>query len=96
MKPISIKAQKIIMYIPGINIFCIVIWLYNSFFYDENQSTLKQSLLIIFTSAVPLAVLQTALGFYFPKIGEVLGVLNSYLIPLFIGYRLVKYQEKIM
>lgn len=96
LKPISIKMQKIIMFIPGINIFCLPIWLYNSFFYNKKHNTLLRSLYIIFSSTVPLMVLLIAVSYYFPATSDFLRKLNGYFMPLLLGYRLVKYQESLL
>ena len=95
MKPVTIKVQKIIACIPGLNILCIPIWLYNSFYYERAQSTLFRSLTIILSSAALLTLLQMLGDFYLPNVGRLLGSINSYLIPAIIGFRLIKLQEKI-
>lgn len=96
MKPVDIKIQKIIMYIPGINIFCLSIWFYNSFFFNKIKNTRIQSLIIVITSSVPLVILQMIVEFYLVDVGYYLGFLNSYLIPLLMGYRFVKLQEELL
>ena len=80
MKPVPIKLQKAILLIPGINILCLPIWFYNSFIYDKKNDTLFQTLIIIFSSSVPLVLLQMMFDYYFNSICSILGMINSYLI----------------
>lgn len=96
MSPISIKIQKIVMLIPGINPVCLAIWLYNSFFIVTSYKTILRSISIVFTSSVPLAILQVIISYYLPLWGTVIGYINSYIIPLILGYRLIRLQEELM
>jgi len=95
MKPVSVKMQKTIMYLPGVNIFCMPIWIYNSFYFNKQASTNAKSLYIVFSSSVPLMFLQIIVEYHLPTIGRIIGYVNAYLIPLLIGYRLAKYQEEL-
>ena len=95
IKPVSVKTQRILMYLPGANILCTPIWIYNSFYFNEHISTNLKSLFIVFSSSVPLMFLQVIVEYYWPMTGKVIGYVNAYLIPYLIGFRLAKYQEEL-
>lgn len=95
MKPVSIQIQQKIMFIPYVNMVNIFIWFYNSVCLHVSSSVVARSLGIIFISFVPLAAIQTVVAKIFPDVGHFLSYLNSYIIPLFISYGLIKYQQKL-
>ena len=83
------------MYLPGVNILCMPIWIYNSFYFNKQASTNTKSLYIVFSSSVPLMLLQVIAEYYLPMVGRIIGYINAYLVPLLIGCRLAEYQHEL-
>ena len=95
MKQISIDAQRRIMFIPFVNVANLFIWLYNSRNAYNTVNTLPRTLLILFSSTLPLEIISIIVSNLSPTIGDVLGCLNVYLGPLVASYRFIKYQEEL-
>ena len=98
MKKISIRTQKIIKYIPFLNCLILFIWLFNCNHMKTDYMVFLKSLLLIFATSIPLAVLQIILSkmlIEFIVIQQVLNAIFMYLIPFAIGSVLIKYQEKL-
>ena len=95
MNIVPIKTQRIIMYIPYVNVLNIFFWLYNSLNMNIPYRGVPQTLKVFMMSSIPLVVLQTVLSNINGNLGIILGYLNGYLIPLFIGMGLIKYQERL-
>ena len=93
MKPISVRTQKTMSYLPGVNQFCMYIWIYNCFYFKKYTSITAKSLFIVFSSSAPLMFFQMMIELYWPLGGKVVKYAIAYLIPLLIGYRLAMYQE---
>lgn len=91
MKPISTQIQKIIAIIPGVNILCLPIWLYNTHFFKSIPGIKWRSLWIIFSSGVPLTLAEVLISDLSKHVAIVIG----YLTFLLIGWRLSKLQEAI-
>ena len=83
------------MIIPGLNMLCLPIWLYNSYYYKKNRDTKWQTLFIVFTSAVPLFLLDVFISEVIPGMNGFSYFAIGYLLPFLISFRLIKYQEKI-
>ena len=95
MKQISVDIQRRIMFVPVINIANIFIWLFNARNAYKTVNTLPRTLLILFSSVIPLEIISLVVANYSPDIGNIIGLLNAYLGPLAAGYWLIKYQEKL-
>ena len=93
MKPVSIKAQKIIMLIPGLNILCVAIFVYNSFGAKFTLTDYLRSWLFLLFPAVFVAIVFEIVFLCFPGSISILGHIRNYLVCLIVGLRLVKYQE---
>lgn len=92
MKYVSIKMQRIIMWIPYANIANLFIWFFiNRRFYSK-VDTFPKTRQILLSTSLPLMVLQVLIFNYFPAAGQILAILNAYIIPLCMGYRFIKYQ----
>ncbi len=95
---ISIKVQKILMFIPFINVFGLFIWLYNFISNSKKPTVFAKSLLIIFASTIPLVIIQIILTKLFSNSAvfvSVLGYIFTYLIPLSMDFFLIKYQRSL-
>mgnify|MGYP003308138244 CR=1 FL=1 len=92
MKPVSINTQKRLLYIPYLNISILFIWLYNCVVTKDAASRVPKTLWIIFSSALPLSILQIIVVSYCPFTGNILAIINAYIIPLVIGHRLIQFQ----
>ncbi len=92
---VSLKKQKILMFIPFANAFILFVWLYNYSKTQRDTSVFLRSVLIIFTATVPLAILQIILERAFPNIRTVLGYIMAYLIPLSMAFCLIRFQERL-
>ena len=93
MQPVPKKAQKIIAFIPGLNLFCLPIFIYNSFFVKFTLKDYLRSWIYLVFPAVFLRILCEIISYSFPTISVVLGYICTYLTLLVVGLRLIKYQE---
>ena len=96
MKIVSIKTQRILMFIPLLNNLNLFIWIYNCRCANIPAAVFGKSLLIIFSRAFPFAVLHILLSNVLPEFGGVFAYLFMYCIALSISYGLIKYQEKVL
>lgn len=92
MRPISLKIQKVIMFIPYVNILNLFFWLYNSVFYFKAKKTFARSLWILLSTLCPLMFFQLLVAEHFVSVGRIISYLNIYAIPLILSYRFIKYQ----
>lgn len=98
-KCISVHTQKIIKYIPFLNCLILFIWLFNCNRMKIDYMVFLKSLLLIFATSIPLAILQIILSKMLIEFLAVQHVLNGifiYLIPFVVGSALIKYQEKLI
>ena len=96
-KLISLRTQKIIMFIPVINTFVLFIWLYNYSKFPSNSKILIKSLLYVFAVFIPMGIIHSILFNILSEYKIASTILNfivNYSIPLAVGYVLIKYQEK--
>lgn len=96
MKTIPTKIQRIIMLIPAVNILNLPIWFYNSFFFDKQTNTLPSTIMILCSSSIPFVALYLIVQNWIPQVTELVRYVCAYSVPLLIGYRLVRYQEKLL
>ena len=96
-KLISLRTQKIIMFIPVINIFIIAFWLYNYMKTTNNIKLFFKSLLKIWGVAIAFLIVSSALLEIFSQtkfLDYIRNFIMLYLLPFTLGYVLIKYQEK--
>ena len=93
MKPISTKTQRMIALIPGLNLFCLPIFIYNSFFAKFTQKDYLVSWIFYLFPAVFLGILRELVVPLLPTAGVIVGHAFNYVICLLVGYRLVEFQE---
>lgn len=93
---ISSNKQKIICFIPGINILMPFIWLYNYSQSDRNSSLLK-SVTKVACVFFPLVVVFEALsGIFSGSSTEVMiDIIGNYLIPFAVGQVLLFHQKSL-
>lgn len=94
---LTIRSQKIILFIPIINYVIIFIWLYNYSQTTKNIKVFIKSLLMTFTLVFCLAVIYMILEKLFADvyiIDRCLDVSLQYLFPLVVGGVLIRCQEK--
>lgn len=99
MKPVSIKTQKIIMFIPYINILNIPIHYYNCYQLNIPHSGFPRTLYVAFANALPILILGTIIGNVFELSGLAASVLSNamaYFAPLLIGRGLIQYQQELI
>ena len=96
MKIVSIKMQRILMFIPYLNILNLFIWVYNCRCANISAAVFGRSLLLIFAHAFPFAALHILLANLFPELSGKFAFLFMYGMALSISYGLIKYQEKIL
>lgn len=94
MKLIPIKTQRIIALIPGFNLLCLPIFIYNSFIARINLKDYLRSWLFYLFPAVFLGILRELVVPLFPTTGVVVGHMFNYIIALCVGYRLASFQER--
>ena len=93
MKPVSKKMQKIIAFIPGLNIFSLPIFIYNTFRVKFTLKDYLRSWKYLVFPAVLLVILREVVICCFPTISVICGHICTYLILLVVGLRLIKFQE---
>lgn len=94
MKPIPIRVQKIIAYIPGVNLLCLAIFVYNSFCVKFTLKDYLRSWKFLVFPAILLLVFREIVIYNFPAVSAVFGNICNYLILVVVGLQLVKYQER--
>ena len=94
MTDVSIETQKIIMFIPFINICTPLLWLNNCYYWSYSTKTSLKGFFYSAVYAVAVILVMLALSWVFPSIFNVLSYLTMYLGPLAMGIGLVRFQEK--
>ena len=95
-KIISTKTQRILSFIPFLNIFVILIWLHNYRIAIQNMRVFFKALFILWITAFPLVILGMLLGKILVAYANIVCVIDwlvIYLVPLFMAHRLIKFQE---
>lgn len=95
MKPVSLKAQKIIQYIPILNMSILGIWLYNTLVLRIPNRIVWRSYPIIFGISIPLSLLNIIFCDLFPAAATSLAFLFHYLVGFLLCRGLIRFQEKI-
>ena len=96
MKPISTKAQKIIALVPGLNLLCLPIFIYNSFFVKFTFKDYLRSWIYFVFPALLVVIARKIIVYIFPAICVGFEYICTYLILFIVGLRLVEYQEHYM
>lgn len=92
---VSIKTQKILMFIPFVNALIWFIWLYNCIKMKVSTAAFMKSLLRMFAVIIPLAMVQLVLSKVFPDTSDILGYIMMYLAPLSMAFCLIRFQERL-
>ena len=98
-KFVSLRVQRIMMYIPFVNCLILFVWLFNYRHSGKDYKTFGKSLIIILCVCAPLVVLQilfSKLLAKFPNVIAIVDLLAIYIIPFVLGFALIKYQEKVL
>ena len=93
MKPISLRILKILKYIPYVNILCLFLCLYNSFFFRKQNNYVLNTLWILFSTAFPYFVIAKLFANSGAGFDLVIGLIGVYFVPLIIAFRLLNLQE---
>lgn len=96
-KLISLRVQKIILFIPYVNLFIWFIWLINFNRIPRDFKKLFTTFFIAFAFGIPCIIINILLSRLFvqTEIIEVLRtIIGVYFTPLFMGVGLIKCQEK--
>lgn len=96
MKPVTVKFQKKILFIPVINSIFPFVFFYNfQFFYKEASS--PRLFWIFFSSTLPLIIFQLIISGLLsnPTVDLILDYVIAYTMSLLLGYRSVSLQEKL-
>lgn len=96
MKPISNRTQIIIAFLPLLNLFCLPLFIYNSFFVNFTLKDYLRSWVYLVFPAVFVVILREVIICCIPSINVVFKEVCTYLILLIVGLRLAKYQERYM
>ena len=86
------------MFIPLLNAFVLFMWLYNYSRVKLDGSVFAKSLLILFASTIPLAIVQIILQKLladFSIVTACIDYLMLYLIPFSMAFNLIAYQKKV-
>ena len=96
-KLISLRVQKIILFIPFVNLFIWFIWLINYSRIPSNLKLFFKAFFVAFAYALPFVILNILLSRLFTQ-SEIIEALRTiigvYFTPLFMGVGLIKCQEK--
>ena len=95
MKPVSVKFQRIIMFIPVINCLNFFIWIYNTAFFYKKSPFLREFWIFI-SSVIPFSILDQLISKLLsnPTVNLILGYVFIYATLLLWGYRLANLQEE--
>ena len=96
MKPVSVKFQRKILFIPVINSILPYVFFYNfQFFYKDASS--PRLFWIFFSSTLPLIIFQLIISGLLsnPTVDRILDYVTAYTISLLLGYRSANLQEEI-
>ena len=94
MKPIPTRIQRIIAFIPMVNLFCLPIFIYNSFFAKFTLKDYLRGWWFCFFPAVFLAILRELVVRLFPIAGIIVRYILDYVIAVCVGYRLASCQDR--
>ena len=96
-KLISLRIQKVIMFIPFFNIFILFIWYYNTFKTSNSRKILLKAMIPIGIVLVCFSIINNLLSEPFLTTNYMRYIRNFimlYLLPFTLGYVLIKYQKK--
>ena len=93
---IPLKVQRIIMFIPYVNVLNLFIWLNNSRMLNAPRNGVPRMLRIMFSCAIPFSCIQVFTSLYFPEYSDWVSTACVYLLPLLIGRGLIKYQNQLL
>lgn len=95
MKPVSIAAQRKLLFIPVVNSTIVFIWVYNLFVLKLNWVTVLKSNFLILACAVPYVMLMKFASYCMPGAENLIELVCSYLFSLCLGYGLIRFQESL-
>ena len=98
MKTISIKAQKILSFIPFVNAIVLFLWIFNYRVSINEPKIFAKSLLVILVRTIPLSLLQRLFLNLFieQEIPTILiNCIAIYIIPFSLAWGLISFQQKI-
>lgn len=96
MKPIPTEMQEKIKFIPILNGFVPVFWLYNCLVTKTSHITVWKSFLLILGIWLPFSLLNRFLGDLFPSAEGLFYVVTSYFLALAVAQGIIVYQQKII
>ena len=94
MKKVSIRTQKILMFIPYANIFNQFIWVYNCLVSEYPVHTGLKSLYIWLVYGLPIAIIHSVLDALFPEISHIATFLTMYLYGVLVSFGIIRFQQK--
>lgn len=94
MFEVTLEKQKIIMFLPFVNLFGLLIWVNNCFFRPHSAKTTFKGGLWAVGHFLPVITLQFVLERFFPELSSIFGYVSMYLAPLAMDLGLIRYQEK--
>lgn len=98
-KLISLRAQRIILFIPFVNCFIWFIWLLNYSRIPSNLKLFFKAFFVAIAYALPFIILNILLSRLFTQSEAILmieNIIGLYITPIQIGLGLIKYQEKVL
>ena len=94
MRPVSTKTQKFIAFIPGVNLFCLPIFIYNLLIHKTTLKVFLHSWVYLVFPAIFFPILQGIICYYRPASSAIVEHPCTYLTLLVVGLRLIKFQER--
>ena len=96
MRPISIRTQKKLMYIPIVNLANMFIWLYNSIVLYKNINTTPRSFITLLLAVFPCYLIDEYFVPRSPIFGTIVLTAYGYAVPVIISHCFIKYQEELL
>lgn len=98
MNPVSVKTQRLIMYIPLVNVVNMFICIYNHYAVPNKKKNNLRSVGYLLSYSIPAAIgyslLYRLVANRIPAMEPLLYALGIYLVPLIMSFGLIKFQEK--
>ena len=98
MNPISLKTQRMIMFVPIVNVVNIFLCIYNHYAVRVKKQRNLQCVVYLVSYSVPVTIMHSMIYRMvvdrIPFMEPLIYALGIYIVPLTTGYGLIKYQEK--
>lgn len=94
MFDVPLEKQKVIMFIPYVNLFNLLIWINNCYYWSYSTKIALTGALYAFLHFLPVAITQYVCTVVLPDVAHITGYIVMYLAPLMMSFGLIRFQEK--